>query len=482
MEDNQDFDRHFREGIEDFQIKPPQRSWDVVNGELMRKQVEFQQKKTNRFKRLSAALALLLLLFICIQYLTPDNNFNSSREKNSKKINSEKTVSSISKKINEPNSSIAINNSNTKESIKQKNLNKFYPSKTNSSPVIIHHKKQIVALTLKSKNKKLKSAHGIFEMQNENQENTSSLSSLLHDNEPDSTIYSRQHHSEKNNSLEVNIPESVQTENLIVNPLDKIQDIKNDDPGQHTRDSTYIVDTHTKSHWSVAVFYSPSYSKNHLKENQNVTHNEEVEYYKNERTNYSHATGIAIGFDLKQQWTLLSGISYSTISYTIAVPKIYARHGFDNELHYQYPTSCGIIQVSDIGVSALNEGDSLVTNISCRQKLQFINIPLTIRYKIAGNHFTCFADAGFAFNFVINERAKLQTGNTEKTITNNIDGLKKLNYGYHAGIGLQYNLHNDFGIYIEPVFKGSVNSLTEKIPENCYPYSFGLNMGLTYHF
>ena len=112
----------------------------------------------------------------------------------------------------------------------------------------------------------------------------------------------------------------------------------------------------------------------------------------------------------------------------------------------------------------------------------FINVPLAVRYQITKNKFSYYTYAGLAINFLIREQAKMNIDNSQTTITNNIYGLKKSNFGYLFGVGLQCNLDNSVGIFMEPNLKGSITAMTENIAVKCYPYSFGLNAGISFHF
>jgi hypothetical protein len=57
-----------------------------------------------------------------------------------------------------------------------------------------------------------------------------------------------------------------------------------------------------------------------------------------------------------------------------------------------------------------------------------------------------------------------------------------MNYDFLFGMGVQYNFISGAGIFIEPSYRRAITSLTESTPVNCYPYSFGLNIGLSFHF
>jgi opacity protein-like surface antigen len=237
-----------------------------------------------------------------------------------------------------------------------------------------------------------------------------------------------------------------------------------------------------QSRFSISAFYSPNSTKNHLTANSANGSDEVTEYKNREKPVYTFSTGLSLRYDLNNKWSISSGCNYSTLAYSMFFSTIYVKYGSDNELHYQYPTSCGTIEMPNNYSQILHLGDSLNVNMNCSQVLRFISIPLVARYDFIHSRLSVYADAGLSLNFMIQEQVKLNYSSTEKIINNNIDGLKNVNYGYLFGAGLQYNFDNKFGIFMEPSFKGSINSLTKNSDVNCYPYSFGLMTGVTFHF
>jgi len=234
--------------------------------------------------------------------------------------------------------------------------------------------------------------------------------------------------------------------------------------------------------FSIAAFYSPDYTRNRLTNNPSAGADNIGEYYDGEKGKYAFSAGATVRYDLTGHWSIATGGIYSTLSYSSNVPVVYANYNTKNELSYRYPTSCGIINIPNANQAAVQKGDSLLLNTGCSQIVRFLTVPVTVRYQVNQNRFNFYSYTGVSANFMIGSRAKLNLNGTETTIINNVDGIKNMNYGYLLGAGVQYNFSNGVGIFIEPSYRGSINSLTENLSVNCYPYSLGLNTGLSLHF
>jgi opacity protein-like surface antigen len=266
-----------------------------------------------------------------------------------------------------------------------------------------------------------------------------------------------------------------------VNETPKIVSATNDSAASKTqKDST--VKSISASHFSVSAFYSPNYSKEHLTPNTPAAKGYIEEYKNTEKRQYAYSAGITVAYDLSKHLSIATGGVYSTLAYTINESVIYAGYGSDNQLHFNYHTSCGTIQIPNPYNTTLKKGDSLVFGSHGTQVLRFMSIPLMVRYQIPGNVISLYVFSGVSANLMMQERATLVLNNSETTIINNVDGLKKMNYGFLVGAGLQYHVSNRMGIFAEPFYRASISSLTENLPFNCYPYSLGLNFGLSLHF
>ena len=261
--------------------------------------------------------------------------------------------------------------------------------------------------------------------------------------------------------------------------------VKNDtSKSDTTKDSILAKGRSNQSRLSIAVAYSPNYlSGFHLVDNPSGHAYGYDADDSRSKTRYSYTAGVAVRYDLASRLGISMGCTYSTIAYSMTLPTIYVGYGANWQLHYQYPTPCGNIEIPNTTNTILHYGDSLKTSTACTQVVRFINVPLTLRFQIARNRVKLYANAGVSVNFMLQEKANMTIGGgTQSTIINNIDGLQKTNYGYLLGAGLEYDFYRRVNLFIEPSFRGSISSLTQNTAYYCYPYTFGVNTGLSYHF
>ena len=206
-------------------------------------------------------------------------------------------------------------------------------------------------------------------------------------------------------------------------------------------------------------------------------------YNNRENSKSSFSTGINLKYDLSSKWSLITGANYSPITKSATVETMYAEANDANEIHFLLPTSNGVIEMPlDDNHPNLLPGDSLNAKLVCNQTIKFINVPLMVRFQLTKKKFIYYFNGGFSMNFIVQEKMKINMSNSEMTIINHINGLKKMNYGVLIGAGVQYNLYNDFGVYIEPMFRGSLTSITHNTNVNSYPFTLGLNLGFSLHF
>ena len=83
-------------------------------------------------------------------------------------------------------------------------------------------------------------------------------------------------------------------------------------------------------------------------------------------------------------------------------------------------------------------------------------------------------------NFLVGEKLLVETPNGIESI-NNIDGLRKYNFGGIVGLGVSYNPTKKLSIMLEPTFRGSLTPINRNTPVKSYPYSVGLSLGLGWH-
>ncbi|MEO8148755.1 MAG: outer membrane beta-barrel protein [Bacteroidia bacterium] len=487
-----------RSVIRDYKMDPPENAWSAIDAALTKKQEIIYRQKTKRYKWLSIGLALLLIFSVSSYYFILQQSPNSLKNPAGQKFTADHQSSVIAN--NDPQLSTA-------------------ESAGSNLQVIETHDEKIHAAgksEIKSNHDNYISAKNSFRnkpasAKMNNKSNADDTEEISYENKPNNNdddrtklgtykedVIAKHNKSKTNNGSSgdqsltnsngenssapgISDIDFMQTIDLTTTEKSELS-IRNSPAIIHVNDSVEVNNKSFISRFSLAAYYSPDLTKNYLKDN-NVNDAEGTSAYKNrEKSAYSFSTGLSIGFDLNKRWSINTGCTYSTMAYSIAVSTIYAAYGEDNQLHYYYPTSCGDIEMPKRKNTVIHEGDSLNLNAVCEQSIEFINVPVQMRFHTVKNRFTFFADAGFSANFYINEKAKMNVNNYKYTIYNNIYGLKKMNYSILFGLGVQYNFCNGLGAFIEPSFKGSVTSLTQDTSVNCFPYTLGLHAGLSFHF
>jgi len=502
-----------------FRMTPPADGWSRLDAELEKKQAGMYRQKANRFKWLSILLALLLLSFVSYYYLIPSRSPSHqtassvvSKQNNAALLN-QPTVNGVANSESHNNSStLASLKNNTKAPkgagdgyVKQATLGNYQkqqPFVKNPSDKIISRPaislrpdapantrlsalKKTNGLVAYSKPAGVESP-GINDKVSEKNNNPSQAGT----NTPakveesyDNTVNTPSQNGAFSSDNESNKPTIEEKKSSVSKDPNTLPDLATKGvPTDTTNTVPLSQNKGNLSRWSLSLFFSPHYIKNHLKNNTTSGVDYSSKYLDREKPMFSYASGLLIRYNLTGHWSISTGGVYSTIAYSINVPAIHARTDANNDVHYYYPTSCGVIEMPDnYGGIPVHQGDSML-NAGCTQVIKFINVPVLIRYEMKKNRFTLFGEGGASANFVLQEQAKVTVANSETTVTNNIYGLQNMNYGFLVGAGAEYNIFSGIGVFVEPVFKGSLNSLTKNTVVNCYPYSFGANAGVSLHF
>ncbi|MEI6816000.1 MAG: outer membrane beta-barrel protein [Bacteroidota bacterium] len=488
MDDNREIDELFRTELESVEMEPSENVWNQLEAELERKQSLIYKKSATRFKLLSLGLALLLLSFLAFNYLMPTRESGKGENKALNVKVEEKLADLVSEKQES-----SVKSSIKSEQIVKNDVTKINNSRYNSVPSTlkgsngahfsnignaninpsIENTESSLAITNGKSNKSKKEENLI----NSNQAiNDVASTELVHP--IDSSI-------SPTNDLVKAVDNPITNDNVVLADTIKPKEalyVKEDSTKNHeTKDSIAIDKKKFLSRFSIAAYYSPDYKSSFLKNNV-ANSNESVEYKNREKSEFSFTTGININYDLNDHWRIGGGVNYSKMVYSMNYSTIYVKYGFDNMLHYQYPTSCGIIEIPNTKNRVLHDGDSVNVFISCAQTLKFIDIPLAVQYQFGtGNLFWHF-NAGVSINYMAQEKVLVNVGTREFTIVNNIDGLQKFSCGLMLGGGMEYRFCHQFSLLLDPTFRASITSLTQNTEVNCYPYSFGLNTGILYHF
>jgi len=508
MEDEKNIDDLFRKAVEPYTVPPPPKVWSSLDAELARKQATLYQQKANRYKWLSIALLFLFASFVAYHFLS--ENTGKKAQPGVAEVKPVRNETAVIRDQKQETGKVQADevpaNSSAVPSYHLQKASLLQPDDHKS----IRNKKTTAENAVKGKSKIPDAVSHSFskgELTNEN--NLADNPTPIHDDQS----VQKQETVNKNNDQEAKIPavpepvlslnsapekqqeQQIQEGNTNAAQSSSTSAGDNSKPGSNAAvpSASSHEDSVSAHAWaapgrnilskfSIALFYSPDYKNNHLKDND-PNDDENISEYKNrEKPAYSFTTGLQLRYDLNEHWGLAAGASYMTYSYDMTFSTVYIHYGFDNQLHYQYPTSCGNVEIPNPPSKNLHDGDSLNITVGCIQSLKLINVPLMVRFQQKNTGMSWFTEAGLSANIILREEVDLSIAGHDMHVVNHIDGLQKMNFGYLLGAGVQYNYMKGIGFFIEPVFRGSITSLTEDISVNCYPYSFGLKTGVSYHF
>ena len=115
------------------------------------------------------------------------------------------------------------------------------------------------------------------------------------------------------------------------------------------------------------------------------------------------------------------------------------------------------------------------------EHLDYLEIPVTLRYKIIDNKLNIYVLGGMSTNILINNNIFIDNGN-ELLKGGSILMARPVNYSSALGFGLGYHINRNLSVEFEPVFKYFLQSYTTSSQIKSNPYAFGIFTGVVYRF
>lgn len=218
------------------------------------------------------------------------------------------------------------------------------------------------------------------------------------------------------------------------------------------------------------------------------------------------AGGFRVGYSAGRRLSVQSGLYYSRYGQeknngeAISVDQYaYLDHG--NVTYLSIPNSTGTIRSNDgktskyesvitsstgnkvdylgSGFPAINSDKIQVTesDITAVQYFDYLELPVTVKYKIIDRKLGFSFLGGVITNFLVNNGVQLkQDGNSESFGTTR--DINKVNYQGSVGLGLEYPIMERMSVSLEPRFRYYLNPIDQRF--NVHPYSFGIFAGFSY--
>jgi hypothetical protein len=451
LENREHIDDLFADYLTDYEEKAPEYVWKNIQAELCAKR---SHKRIILFRTLAASLALLLAFGL--GYYSSDNQHNKYLVRNFElnpdsvlgleKIKTKKasnlSVSNLHKKTDKKEIEEIPSENNeyakNKESIKNGYLLKFFELPQN---VLSKYAEMQKNLTNSTSGKRIN-------------ENKSSNQLLI-----DTLLFKKENLSERGFLL---------TEKKV-----------------------------HKSKWSISTKFSPVYSVNeNISEStkgadRNISHSikssEIPETSADEKALLSFSGGFNVNYHLTNRWSIESGLFYSQhrqMADNIVSSSIYGTY---DEMTVYTPDGIRYIKPSD----AVQPGNSKIIGTALGEtyysldldyisNFEYIELPIILRYKIIDRKLGLDVHSGFSTNFLIANRSSV-IYNDNDLWSGSEDAISPMLYNATIGLGLNYDIFNNFSLNIEPTFRYSIiTSKTNSLLR--YPYSFAVFAGFSFRF
>lgn len=240
-----------------------------------------------------------------------------------------------------------------------------------------------------------------------------------------------------------------------------------------------VTKSKKQSRFSITAFYSPDVAFYHF-ENSDPVNSTTSNFEKVETNSFSSTMGALAEYSFNKRWSLQSGVTFSTNTIDKEPGTIYAQPDNAGTIQYKISTSSGDAYILPSFSKNPNSGDSLYST-STTNILQYVAIPVSIKYKINKGKFTLNAMTGIAGNFLTRGTisTEVEKGNdNEAETTDKIHGLKTFYFSGLTGIGIDYDAYKNFAVCFSPTFRFALNSINKNVPVKSFPNSFGFSLGL----
>jgi len=462
----------FYDEIEALSQRPQKQVWENIEHELDKTDAGRYKKKFNILKRVAAVLFFLLLGFATCTVIYFNNKKNSNKE-----------VGNIAGNNTAGNTSQPLNNDTLQKGIHENNPGRLLISKANTKIIELHIAKD-TAIKKTDEEKVndiyLNKTENIYEYKADfslaGSSNKRNEYHGAHSNaEPVELLFLKKAVNNKTNA--VKLPEQFFPVISITNRVISINENKPASENNKKTDALY-------NRFFLTAFAAPEFAGYNLEEDEMNGYDNKQDIASREKPDISFSAGILMGYDISKRITLQSGICFSVSNIKIDPSIIYAEKTNAGNIKYRYNTSSGYGYILPSFGTAPVIGDSLNTT-KADHTLQYLSIPVMVKYRVDNSRFSFYAGGGVAVNFLT--KAVLNTEvadaqNREKESIVKLQGLKKVSYSLLLAPEMQYRLSNKWSLSATPYFKYALSPINKGNLVKTYPYNIGLGIGVVRKF
>jgi Outer membrane protein beta-barrel domain len=212
----------------------------------------------------------------------------------------------------------------------------------------------------------------------------------------------------------------------------------------------------------------------------------------NESGIISYSGGMNVEFKASKRLSVSSGLYYSRMGQNIgsnSASLAYTSSSVQADIFRSdyfggnsIQNSTGKLNKSNSNLN--NIANSLITSgqsVSLLQSMDFLELPLMLRYKLIDRKVGFHILGGLSTSFLVANKLVLEdpSGKQDYGTTN---GLNTFNYTGTLGLGLDYSFSKKIHFNLEPAFKYYINSINSSGNIESHPYSYGIYTGMCYTF
>ena len=234
------------------------------------------------------------------------------------------------------------------------------------------------------------------------------------------------------------------------------------------------------SNFSINPFFSPDFAFYSLKNDQpHGRGDDRHDIKKDEKHQFSYTTGFLADYALNSHFSVQSGVAFTKTTINTVSKNIYAERDNSGSVRYRINGSCGYAYISPYNNSPAI-GDSIKA-VNSKNELEYIQVPLAIKYNLPVGKFIFSASTGVALNFLTKGALNtvVDNGVTKvEQVVNKVEGLKKSYLNGLIGFGTQYNVNQKIALTFTPTVKLAFTAINSGAAVKTYPSSLGISGGV----
>jgi hypothetical protein len=521
MKENKNIERLFQEKFKDFEVFPPEDSWDLIANKL---------KKDKQSRRLvpfwcqfsGIAASFILLSYLSFNFLIkeneqdfPTNEENISLEINSLKSNektkdikeyedevivfdtkkqsnengldeiletNQKNAITVSREDNQKHTNRKLNSK--KDKINKSTFNKINSSISNQENILVSNSntsKKHKEAKLGSNKNDLESTFLIDNLDEKNIKSASDKLNIFLENNISKINNNQNTDSSFTNQVLVFVDETVSQDSIVlvqisedINPLEKL--LKEKELGKNANEKE------NTSKWAISSQVSPIYF-NTVSGGSSLG-----EQFVENSKSFVNSTSYGVGasYELSNRITFRSGVNSLAFGYdTNEVIYDMSLRNIDNSSSYITTSS----SYSNVVLKSKFSSPGLMTDVgnfreenigSLRQNISYIEVPVELSYKVLDKKFGISLIGGMSTLFLNDNSVSLIADGLQMEI-GKVNNLNDIHFSSNVGLGFKYTFWKSFNANFQPMFKYQINPFSENAG-NFKPYFIGLYSGISYQF